>query len=141
MKLRFPSTRTCTVGEMLIFASNTKRESKQRRVRDAIAFALNNIAQLNRVQKMRWADRKKAIRALDNIDKIGIFEGLELLGHKSVGIDSKTNELSLVAVHLGLFVNRVNGRVVITRTPLTIQPTEIKSLADMLPPSAGNVES
>jgi len=119
---------------MLLFASNTTRESKQRRVRDAIAFALNNITQLNRVPSMMWKDRKKAIRALGNIDKIGILDDLELLGHKPIGIDSKTNELSIVAHHLGLFVNRVNGRVVITRTPLTIQPTEIKSLADMSPP-------
>ncbi len=136
-KMKFPSTRTCLINDMLLFASNTTRESKQRRVRDAVSFALSNITQLNRVPKILWSKRKQAIRALQNIDKIGILDGLELLGHKPVEIDSKTNELSIVAHHLGLFVNRVNGRVVITRTPLTIKPSESRSLADMSPAERG----
>ena len=121
---------------MLLFASNTTRESKQRRVRDAVAFALNNITQLNRVQKMRWSDRKRAISGLAALDKIGITEKPELLPANTPQFNSNVNDLGKVVGALGLFANKINGKIVITRTPLTIQPTEIKSLADMPPPSA-----
>lgn len=131
MKNPFPHTRTCTIEAMLLYSANVKRASKQKRVNEAVQFALSNISQLNRVPKMMWKDRKRAIRALTNIDKIGILEGLELLGHKPVELESGVNEMSLVAQHLGLFLNKVNNRIVITRTPLTIKPAEARSLAEM----------
>ncbi len=137
MKTRFPSTRTCTIEAMLLFASNTTRESKQRRVRDAVAFALNNITQLNRVPKMRWSDRKRAISGLAALDKIGITEKPELLPANTPRFNSNVNDLGKVVGALGLFANKINGKIVITLTPLTIQPTEIKSLADMPPHALG----
>lgn len=127
----FPSVRTCTIQAMLEYTSQMNGKTKQERIQSAIDFALSNIQQLNRVPNLRWSKRKQVIRALDNIDKIGVLESLELLNHKPVEIDAGVNEMSVVAQELGLFLNKVNGRVVITRTPLTIKPAEARSLAEM----------
>ena len=131
MKNPFPHTRTCSIETMLLYASNTTRASKQKRVNEAVQFALSNIKQLNRVPNLRWSKRKQVIRALENIDKIGVLESLELLNHKPVEIDAGVNEMSVVVQELGLFLNKVNGRLIITRTPLTIKPAEARSLAEM----------
>ena len=127
----FPPTRTCTIEAMLLYSSNTTKPSKQKRVNEAVQFALSNIQQLNRVPNLRWSKRKQVIRALENIDKIGVLESLELLNHKPVELESGVNEMSVVAQELGLFLNKVNGRLIITRTPLTIKPAEARSLAEL----------
>lgn len=137
MKLKFPSTRTCTVEAMLLYASNTTRASKQKRVNEAVQFALSNISQLNRVPKMRWKDRKRAIKGLAALDKIGITETLELLPAKPVTFSPDVNDLGKVAEALGLYLFKINGAVIVTRTALTVQPTEVKSLADMSPSERG----
>lgn len=116
---------------MLEYASQMNGKTKQERIQSAIDFTLSNIQQLNRVPNLRWSKRKQVIRALDNIDKIGVLESLELLNHKPVELESGVNEMSVVAQELGLFLNKVNGRLIITRTPLTIKPAEARSLAEM----------
>lgn len=131
MKNPFPHTRTCTIQAMLEYASQMNGKTKQERIQSAIDFTLSNIQQLNRVPNLRWSKRKQVIRALDNIDKIGVLESLELLNHKPVELESGVNEMSVVAQELGLFLNKVNGRLIITRTPLTIKPAEARSLAEM----------
>ena len=129
-KLKFPPARTCTIAAMLEYAANSNGVSRQTAIRSAVAYALANIAQLNRVPDMLWKDRKRAVRALENIDRIGIMEKLELQAPQK-SLNGSINEMSKVARHLGLYVYKLDGRVIITRMELAIKQPELRSLAEM----------
>jgi len=64
-----------------------------------------------------------------------------LLPAKPVTFSPDVNDLGKVAEALGLYLFKINGAVIVTRTALTVQPTEVKSLADMSPSERGGIES
>jgi len=137
----FPKTRTCTIAEMLQFSSQMNGLVKDARKAAIINEALNNIAQLSRIPACKWRERKKYLRALENIDRIGIMDSLELLNPKasctrfSNGI---VNEMKVVAEMLGLYIYKIDRLVVVLRTPLTLAPQETRSLAEMAVSERGN---
>lgn len=137
----FPKTRTCTIAAMLSAASQLNGLVKDARKAAIINEALNNIAQLSRIPACKWRERKKYLRALENIDRIGIMDSLELVNPKasctrfSNGI---VNEMKVVAEMLGLHIYKIDRLVVILRNPLTTATTETRSLADMAVSERGN---
>jgi len=137
----FPKTRTCTIASMLSAASQLNGLVKDTRKAAIINEALTNIAQLSRIPACKWRERKKYLRALENIDRIGIMDSLELLNPKasctrfSNGI---VNEMKVVAEMLGLHIYKIDRLVVILRNPLTTATTETRSLADMAVSERGN---
>lgn len=139
--LKFPKTRTCLISDMLTFASSMNGLVKDTRKAAIINEALTNIAQLSRIPLCKWRERKKYLRALENIDKIGIMDSLELANPKaSCGRfdGGVVNEMKVVAAMLGLFVYKVDRLICITRTPLRLAQDEPKSLADMAVGERGN---
>jgi len=138
---KFPKTRTCLISEMLTYASTMNGLVKDARKAAIINEALTGIAQLSRIPLCKWRERKKYLRALENIDRIGIMESLELLNPKasctrfSNGI---VDEMKVVAEMLGLYVYKVDKAIVILRTPLTAPSAETRSLAEMTVSERGN---
>jgi len=142
-KLKFPKTRTCLVSDMLRYASQMNGLVKDARKAVIINEALTNIAQLSRIPLCKWSERKKALRALENIDRIGIMDSLELLNPKqscSRFEGGVVNDMKKVAEWLGVFVYKVDNLIVVTRKPLTIA-SEDRTLAEMPPPSSRGIES
>jgi adenosylmethionine-8-amino-7-oxononanoate aminotransferase len=140
---KFPALRKCTVGEMLNAASQLHGFVKDGRKAAILAEALTNIAQLSRIPLCKWSERKKALRALENIDRIGIMDSLELLNPKqscSRFEGGVVNEMKKVAEWLGVFVYKVDNLIVVTRKPLTIA-SEDRTLAEMPPPPSRGIES
>jgi hypothetical protein len=140
---KFPKTRTCTVGEMLSAASQLNGHVTEARKSAIVAEALTNISQLSRIPLCKWRERKKALRALENIDRIGIMDSLELLNPKqscSRFEGGVVNEMKRVAEWLELHLYKIDGIVVITRKPLTIA-SEDRTLAEMPPVERGGIES
>lgn len=139
IKLKFPKTRTCTVAEMLQYASSMNGHVTEARKSAIVAEALTNIAQLSRIPMCKWSERKKALRALENIDRIGIMDSLELLNPKqscSRFQGGQVNDMKRVAEWLGVYVYKVDGLLVVTRKPLTIA-SEDRTLAEMKPDERG----
>ena len=140
---KFPSLRKCTVAEMLNAASQLHGFIKDGRKAAIINEALTNIAQLSRIPLCKWSERKKALRALENIDRIGIMDSLELLNPKqscSRFEGGVVNDMKKVAEWLGLHIYKVDGLILCMRKPLTIA-SEDRTLAEMLPPSSRGIES
>ncbi len=139
-----PKTRTCTIGEMLAWASAANGKTKQKRAQVIIKFALANVTLLNQASNLPWSRHKRVIRAIENIHRVGITDSLELTNHDQLSrrfASGIINEMKEVATILGLHLNKVNGLLFVTRQPLTIKPAEARSLEEMPPPSARNVES
>lgn len=138
---KFPKTRTCTVGEMIRFASAMNGKTKQARKAAIIALCLKDIAQLNRVPNLQWSKRKTILRALASIDRVGVTDSLELVSPKQSSSrfsNGAVNEMKEVATALGLYCHKISGFVCLTRQPLTIKPKEARSLAEMAVDERGN---
>lgn len=137
----FPKTRTCTIAEMLTAASQLNGLVKDKRKAAIINEALSKIENLNRIAAGKWSERKKLLRALENIDRIGIMDSLELANPKasctrfSGGI---VNEMKIVAEMLGVYIYKIDRVVMILRKPLMIAATEVGSLAEMPVAECGN---
>lgn len=132
--LKFPHTRTCTVGAMVEYCSQMNGKTKQARKAAIIDLCLKDITKLNRVPNMLWAKRKTIIRALDAIDRVGVTDSLELVSPQQSSSrfsNGAVNEMKEVAMALGLHVYKINSFVCVTRTPMTIKAKEMKSLAEM----------
>lgn len=143
IKLKFPKTRICLIGDMIQYASSMNGLVKDARKAAIINEALTNIAQLSRIPLCKWSERKKALRALENIDRIGIMDSLELLNPKqscSRFEGGVVNDMKKVAEWLGLHIYKVDGLILCTRKPLTIA-SEDRTLAEMPPLSSRGVES
>ena len=124
----FPKTRTCTIREMIDFASANHGKSKVARKDAIMREALGNITQLSKIDVMRWRERKWALKALKAIEAIGIMDKLELLAtmkpeKRNEILDAKNvtsfNQMGKVATCMGLQVHKVNGRVIILRSQQT----------------------
>lgn len=140
---KFPKTRQCLIGDMLQFASQMNGLVKDGRKAAIINEALTNIAQLSRIPLCKWSERKKALRALENIDRIGIMDSLELLNPKqscSRFEGGAVNDMKKVAEWLGLHIYKIDGVILCTRKPLTIA-SEDRTLAEMKPEERWGIES
>lgn len=119
----FPSTRTCTIREMLDYASANHGKSKVERRDKIMREALGNITQLSKIDVMRWGERKWALKALKAIEAIGITERLALLDlptqqQRDGFKESKAitwNQMGELASKIGLEVHRVGARVIVLR--------------------------
>lgn len=143
IKLKFPKTRKCTVSEMLQYASSMNGHVTEARKSAIVAEALTNISQLSRIPMCKWSERKKAMRALENIDRIGIMDSLELLNPKqscSRFEGGVVNDMKKVAEWLGLHIYKIDGLILCTRKPLTIA-SEDRTLAEMKPEERGGQQS
>jgi len=132
--LKFPKVRTCTIGDMISYSSAMNGQSKQENIKKAVLFTLSNITLLNKVPQLKWRDSKKIVRAIEAIEKVGISDTLELVSPKqSCQRFSRgaINEMKQVAEAMGLYVYRVDNFVCVTRTPMTLNPVEVRSLAEM----------
>jgi len=140
-RLKFPKTRTCLISDMLTYASTMNGLVKDARKAAIINEALTGIAQLSRIPLCKWRERKKYLRALENIDRIGIMESLELATPKAISSrfsNGNVNEMKVVAEMLGLYIYKIDRLVVVLRTPLTLAPQETRSLAEMAVSERGN---
>lgn len=143
IKLKFPKTRTCLIGDMIQYASSMNGHVTEARKSAIVAETLTNISQLSRIPLCKWSERKKALRALENIDRIGIMDSLELLNPKqscSRFEGGVVNDMKKVAEWLGVYVYKVDGLLVVTRKPLTIA-SEDRTLAEMASPSSRGIKS
>lgn len=131
---KFPKTRVCLIGDILSYASQMNGLVKDGRKAAIINEALSNIENLNRIPSGKWRERKKLLRGLSNLDKIPAMEKIELVDLKASCArfeNSSMNDMKAVAEMLGLYVYKVDGAVIVLKTPLTITTEGTKSLADM----------
>lgn len=138
IKLKFPKTRTCTVAEMLQYASSMNGHVTEARKSAIVAEALTNIAQLSKIPNMRWGERRWALKALKAIEQIGIMDRLELLTHLTPKAKeeiaearsiSSFNQMGKVATSMGLQVHKINGRVIVIRKSMT-EKSDVECNAD-----------
>ena len=87
---------------------------------------------------MPWKSRNWANVAWLDIQHIGITKSLGLNTPKMQAISSPFHRIDAVCKSLGLYAHKINGRVVITRQPLTLAKPESRSLAEMSPAERGN---
>jgi hypothetical protein len=122
--IKFPSTRTCLVSDVLSYAGQMNGKTKQPRHTKTVQEALGNIASLSKISMMRWSERKWALKALKAIEAIGIMDRLEMLNHlkpdeKTAILEAKNltsiNKMGKLADKLGLQVHKVNGRILVIR--------------------------
>lgn len=129
---------------MLEWAAAMNGKVRKSRKATMIAWILANITELERIKAMPWASREWAMTALLDIDRIGVCEKLGMLdyrpskdqrtymsrwGAKSPppinGVTSPPSRLRSVCKVLGLHLNKINGRTVITRQQLTVASKQV----------------
>lgn len=130
-KLKKPNFRKATIGEVLTWAASANGTVKSPRKQKFVTEALGNIQNLSRIASMSWFGRKWALKALANIDKIGVTENIGTdFGELPTGL----NRMGVVAKVLGLTVLKINKRVVIT--PLKKAP-DVRMVSDLPPEERG----
>ena len=115
---------------MLEWASLSGKLHKGRKA-SMIQWILANAAQLEQIKSMRWSAREWAMTALRDIERIGIIESLAIVPTAPInGVTSPIHRLRAVCKPLGVYLNKVNGRTIITRQQLTVAPKHVM-LSDM----------
>lgn len=131
-----PNQKTATIGEVITWAAQANGKVKRGHKYHLINWCLTNIEVLNELKYVRWSSREWAMVAWQEIKRIGICESLELLGPPQplpLGQDPVPNtRIRQLCDILGLGFNKINGRVVITRKPLT-KISSSTDYADMTP--------
>ena len=86
-----------------------------------IAWILANIEALNKLQKLPWSSRNWAMTAMRDIELIGVYDTLSLVPPAPPinGVTSPVARLRKVCETIGLHLNKINGRTIITRQQLT----------------------
>lgn len=112
-----PNRSKCTIGEWLTFCANNngnvspKLQVEVERTLSRASF-LDNVRDFP-YSAIRWADR-----AWNYIQQIGVTDSLELCSSKPVPeIPVRFEQLERACKWLQLYLNKVNGRIVITRKP------------------------
>jgi hypothetical protein len=131
-----PNQKTCSISAMLEWAAAANGKVRKSRKATMIAWILANITELERIKVMPWASREWAMTALRDIDRIGVCESLGLLpplcqkweNDRPLPINGYTSPISRlrsVCKALGLHLNKINGRTVITRQQLTLTSKQV----------------
>lgn len=93
-----------------------------------VSFILTNIESLNAIKSIPWLSRKWALPAWREIQLIGILDRLELLPMQPQRPINKpafpSSRIRQLCELLGLGFNKINGRIVITRTIYTPKSKE-----------------
>ncbi len=93
-----------------------------------VSFILTNIGGLNVIKKLPWPSRKWALPAWREIQLIGILDRLELLPMQPQRPINEpafpSRRIRQLCELLGLGYNKINGRIVITRTIYTPKSKE-----------------
>ena len=124
--MKLPNQRNATIGDLLIFASQQNGKATSKKASSVISYCLVNITDLEPLSVIPWQSRKWAVPALKEIQRIGIYDSLELLKPlESNPIYSGTTQprIRQLCALLGLHYNKVNNRTVITRQPITQAPS------------------
>lgn len=132
-----PNLKTCTIAEMISFATQMNGKTRSKKLQSLIHGVLNRLQDYEKIGGLRWSQRIPALRALNDIQIIGVSETLELHNHRACAIQSSLARICDVARCLGLHVNKINGRIIITRTPLTVA-SKVTMVADLPPGERGN---
>lgn len=130
--MKTPNQKNCTIEDMLEWAT-AESATKLRKGRKAsmIAWILANAKELTGIRTMRWSAREWAMTALRDIERIGIIESLAIVPTAPInGVTSPIHRLRAVCKVLGVYLNKVNGRTIITRQQLTAAPKHVM-LSDM----------
>lgn len=111
---------------MLEWAAAMNGKVRKSRKATMIAWILANITELERIKTMRWSSREWAMTALRDIDRVGILESLAIIPTPPLnGVTSPLSRLRSVCKALGLHLNKINGRTVITRQQLTVASKQV----------------
>lgn len=120
---------------MVAWASQANGTIKRGAKYHLINAILMDIENLKALACVPWPSRKWALPAWREIKRIGITDGLELMPPLSVNFSIA--RIRQLCGFLGLHFNKVNGRIVITRHPITKKAPEPKTYADMTPAERG----
>lgn len=106
---------------MVEWAAQMSVKVRKGRKASMIAWILANIEALNRIQKLPWSSRNWAMTAMRDIERIGVYDTLSLVPAAPTinGVTSPIARLRKVCNVLGLHLNKINGRTIITRQQLT----------------------
>lgn len=116
-----PNQKKCTIAEMVEWAAQMNGKVRKGRKAFMIAWILANIEALNKLQKLPWSSRNWAMTAMRDIELIGVYDTLSLVPPAPPinGVTSPIARLRKVCEALGLHLNKINGRSIITRQQLT----------------------
>lgn len=106
---------------MVEWAAQMNGKVRKGRKASMIAWILANIETLNKLQKLPWSSRNWAMTAIRDIELIGVYDTLSLVPPTPFikGFTSPIARLRKVCQALGLHLNKINGRTIITRQQLT----------------------
>lgn len=122
--MKTPNQKSCTIGEMLEWCSQNNGVAKGRN-HFLVQWTLANVSKLAQIAKMRWSQREWAMKALDDIEAIGVLDKLELLQPKKPIVTS-LSKIETVAKAIGLHTYNVHRRLIITRNPLQLEAEDQK---------------
>lgn len=135
--MKRPNLNKSTIGEVLAWCAQMNGKVKSAAKQEFIAKTLSQETFLDRVRDFPWTARSWADKAFVDIQSIGVTEGLELNSKPKPAILTRIGNLHRACRILGLYLNKVNGRHVITRQRLSITPS-VKLAADLPPSERGN---
>ena len=123
---------------MVKWAAQMNGKVRKGRKASMIAWILANIESLNKLQKLPWSSRNWAMIAVNDIMRIGVYETLSLVPPAPPinGVASPIARLRKVCEALGLHLNKINGRTIITRQQLTAA-TKPVMVSDLPPERRG----
>lgn len=117
--MKRPNLHKSTIGQVLEWCANHNGKVKGQKQQAFIAQVLSQASFLDRLKDFPWTARKWADKAWHDIQAIGITDGLELTSKPPVKPLTRIGNLVMAVKYLGLHLNKVNNRHVITRKPLT----------------------
>lgn len=110
---------------MLEWAATNNGVVRKGRKASLIQWTLANIEELSRIQTMLWSSRNWAMTAMRDIERIGVSDGFQLLPPPINGVTTPVYRIRQICSVIGLHCNKINGRLVITKQPLTLATTSV----------------
>jgi len=106
---------------MVEWAAQMNGKVRKGRKASIIAWILASIESLNKLDKLPWSSRNWAMNAMRDIERIGVYDTLSLVPPEPPinGVTSPIPRLRKVCEALGLHLNKIKGRTIITSQQLT----------------------
>lgn len=130
-----PNKLKATIGDMLEWAANWNGKTTAKR-QALISQILSQVSYLDRVRDFPWTARNWADKAWHDIQAIGVQDRLELSCEPKKAITVTMQQFRRACGWLKLNLHKVNGRLVITRQPMT-KAQEQRMLSEMPPAERG----